>query len=128
MNKQYIIDVANTILQQIKAMTPVNVFFSWGVSKLTAQSFYLDDMLMAALIMQVNGFNFSGLVIITLDECVDYYRIYTAKDRSMQPELYMTDVDWEMLPNILDELIETGGKSTEEYEKQVDEFLQAKAI
>lgn len=35
---------------------------------------------MAALVMQVNGFQFQGKVYIALDEGSDYYRIYGEKD------------------------------------------------
>ena len=35
---------------------------------------------MAALVMQVNGFQFQGMVYIALGEGSDYYRIYGEKD------------------------------------------------
>lgn len=34
---------------------------------------------MAALVMQVNGFQFQGKIYIALDEGSDYYRIYGRK-------------------------------------------------
>ena len=39
-----------------------------------------EDFTMAALVMQVNGFQFQGKVYIALDEGSDYYRIYGEKD------------------------------------------------
>lgn len=35
---------------------------------------------MAALVMQVNGFQFQGKIYIALDEGSDYYHIYGEKD------------------------------------------------
>ena len=35
---------------------------------------------MAALVMQMNGFQFQGKVYIALDESSDYYCIYGEKD------------------------------------------------
>ena len=39
-----------------------------------------EDFTMAALVMQVNGFQFQVKVYIALDEGSDYYRIYGEKD------------------------------------------------
>ena len=64
--------------------TPIDVINSWGISKMYATQIVKNvngkDFTMAALVMQVNGFQFHGKVYIALDEGTDYYRIYGEKD------------------------------------------------
>lgn len=75
------------------------------------------DFAMAALVMQVNGFNFKGKLYIALDEGSDYYRIYLEKNGKLIEEKH--DIGFEELGGILDDLIETGGLTKEEYHKKV---------
>ena len=60
--------------------TPIDVINSWGISKMFATQIVKnvngEDFTMAALVMQVNGFQFQGKIYIALDEGSDYYRIY----------------------------------------------------
>ena len=60
--------------------TPIDVINSWGISKMYATQIVKnvngEDFTMAALVMQVNGFQFQGKIYIALDEGSDYYRIY----------------------------------------------------
>ena len=64
--------------------TPIDVINSWGISKMYATQIVKnvngEDFTMAALVMQVDGFQFQGKVYIALDEGTDYYRIYGEKD------------------------------------------------
>ena len=64
--------------------TPIDVINSWGISKMYATQIVKnvngEDFTMAALIMQVDGFQFQGKVYIAMDEGTDYYRIYGEKD------------------------------------------------
>lgn len=64
--------------------TPIDVINSWGISKMYATQIVKnvngEDFTMAALVMQVDGFQFQGKVYIALDEGSDYYRIYGEKD------------------------------------------------
>ena len=110
-----------TILQQLAGTTAVNVFSSWGVSKMHETQIVMPvngmDFAMAALVMQVNGFNFKGKRYVALDEESDYYRIYLEKDGKLIEEKY--DIGFEELGGILDDLIETGGLTKEVYHKKV---------
>ena len=64
--------------------TPIDVINSWSISKMYATQIVKnvngEDFTMAALVMQVDGFQFQGKVYIALDEGSDYYRIYGEKD------------------------------------------------
>lgn len=76
-----------------------------------------EDFTMAALVMQVNGFQFQVKVYIALDEGSDYYRIYGEKD-GMTKE-YHHDISFD----VLDSMIETGGMTKEEYQAKVKDFV-----
>ena len=67
---------------------------------------------MAALVMQVNGFQFQGKVYIALDEGSDYYRIYGEKNGTTKE--YHHDIAFDELGDVLDSMIETGGMTKEE--------------
>ena len=57
---------------------PIDIINSWGISKMyttqIVKNVNSEDFTMAALVMQVNGFQFQGKVYIALDEGSDYYR------------------------------------------------------
>lgn len=57
--------------------TPIDIINSWGISKMYAtqivKNVNSENFTMAALVMQVNGFQFQGKVYIALDEGSDYY-------------------------------------------------------
>ena len=57
---------------------PIDIINSWGISKMYAtqivKNVNSEDFTMAALVMQVNGFQFQGKVYIALDKGSDYYR------------------------------------------------------
>ena len=67
---------------------------------------------MAALVMQVNGFQIQGKIYIALDEDSDYYRIYGEKDGTTKE--YHHDIAFDELGDVIDSMIETGGMTKEE--------------
>ena len=71
MDKEYIMDVAQTIKSQLFGTTEISVLMSWGIEKFIATE-YKD---MPALKFKVNGRLFSGIVLIALNGS-DYYEIY----------------------------------------------------
>ena len=66
---------------------------------------------MAALVMQVNGFQFQGKIYIALDEGSDYYRIYGEKDGTTKEYIMIA---FDELGDVIDSMIETGGMTKEE--------------
>ena len=97
--------------------TPIDVINSWGISKMYATQIIKningENFTMAALVMQVNGFQFQGMVYIALGEGSDYYRIYGEKDGATKE--YHHDIAFDELGDVLDSMIETGGMTKEEY-------------
>lgn len=94
--------VAETILQQIRASIPADVFFSWGISSLSCLSFRN----MPSLQLVVNGFKHKGVVIIALNEMSDYYDIYFSEKGTYK--IVAQDIDCESLGSTIDRLVETG--------------------
>ena len=98
--------------------TPIDIINSWGISKMYATQIIKnvngEDFTMAALVMQVNGFQFQGKVYIALDEGSDYYRIYGEKNGTTKE--YHHDIAFDELDDVLDSMIETGGMTKEEYQ------------
>lgn len=84
-----------------------------------------EDFTMAALVMQVNGFQFQGKIYIALDEGSDYYRIYGEKDGTTKE--YHHDIAFDELGDVLDSMIETGGMTKEEYQAKVKDFAWLKS-
>lgn len=87
--------------------TPIDIINSWGISKMYATQIIKnvngEDFTMAALVMQVNGFQFQGKVYIALDEGSDYYRIYGEKDGTTKE--YHHDIAFDELGDVLDSMI-----------------------
>ncbi len=109
MDKEYVMQIADTIRQQLLATTPMNVIWSWGALHGFNATVYKD---MATLMFKVNGRLFKGHVLVAYNE-MDYYEIYL-KDadgiRLAHPEVY-----FDQLGDIIDETIERG-TDTKEYE------------
>ena len=105
--------------------TPIDIINSWGISKMYATQIVKnvngENFTMAALVMQVNGFQFQGEVYIALDEGSDYYRIYGEKDGTTKE--YHHDIAFDELGDVLDSMIETGGMTKEEYQAKVKDFV-----
>ena len=125
LDKDYVRSVVNTIFSQLLHTTPIDVVNSWGISKMYATQIVKnvnnEDFAMVALVMQVNGFQFQGLVYIALDEGSDYYRVYGEKDGVTKE--YHHDISFDELGSVLDTMIETGGMTKEEYQAKVNDFV-----
>lgn len=93
--------------------TPIDVINSWGISKMYATRIVKnvngENFTMAALVKQVNDFQFQGKVYIALDESSDYYRIFGEKDATTKE--YHHNIAFDELGDVLDLMIETGGMS-----------------
>lgn len=126
LDKEHVLSVVRTILAQLIGTTSSDIIGSWGVSKFYAiqivKTFDEVEVSMAALVMQVNGFQFKGTVYVALDEGSDYYRIYGEKDGISKE--YYSDVSFDELGDKLDSMIETGNMTEEEYQQQIDYYLQ----
>ena len=121
LDREHVRSVVNTIFSQLLHTTSMDVINSWGISSINATQINIEDFAMAALALQVNGFQFQGNVYIALDEGSDYYRIYGERNGVTQE--YHRDIAFDELGNVLDSMIETGGMTQEEYQEKVKHFI-----
>lgn len=109
MDKEYVMQIAQTIKMQLVSMTPMPVFMSWGVTEFAATVF--KDL--PALRLEVNGRLHTGYVIIALNGS-DYYEVYLLKGANS--ECVNEEVCFDELGDIIDRAIESG-TDKEEYDK-----------
>ena len=109
MEKEYVMQVAQIIKEQLVALTPMTVLMSWSISELAATIF--KDL--PALRIKVNGLLHAGYVIIALNGS-DYYEVYLLKDKDV--ECVNEEVCFNELGDVIDRAIECG-TDKEKYEK-----------
>ncbi|KAB6146930.1 hypothetical protein LDZ77_07635 [Bacteroides xylanisolvens] len=106
MDKEYILQVAETAKNQLLTITPMNVVLSWGVKKFIATVFKE----MPALKFRVNGRLFKGDVVVALNGS-DYYEIYLVNDQEAK---CITDrAFYDEVGEIIDRAIERGTNKAE---------------
>lgn len=101
MDKEYVMQIAQTIKMQLVSMTPMPVFMSWGVTEFAATIF--KDL--PALRLEVNGRLHTGYVIIALNGS-DYYEVYLLKGANS--ECVNEEVYFDELGDVIDRAIESG--------------------
>ena len=107
MDKDYVMQTANTIAQQLLATTRQNVLFSWGAFYGFRAAIYKD---MAALKFKVNGRLFQGDVIIAYNEN-DTYEVYLKNEGGTR--LVKDDVYFDEMGEVIDVAIERGENKAE---------------
>ena len=107
MDKDYVMQIANTIAQQLIGTTPANVICSWGAFYGFRATIYRD---MAALKFRVNGRLFQGDVIIAYNEN-DTYEVYLKNEDGTR--LVKDDVYFDEMSEVIDVAIERGDNEAE---------------
>lgn len=116
MEKEYVMQVAKTIREQLVVLTPMPVFMSWGIDEFAA-TIYKD---LPALRIKVNGRLHKGYVIIALNGS-DYYEVYLQKGKNV--ECIDEEVFFEDLGDVIDRAIESGTDKAE-YDKFCEQERQ----
>lgn len=109
MEKEYVMQVAQTIREQLVALTPIPVLMSWGIEEYAA-TLYKD---MPALRFKVNGHLHAGYVIVALNGS-DYYEVYLLDGTGAR--CINEEVCFDELGDVIDEAIERG-TDKEEYDR-----------
>jgi len=126
MNEEYVMQTAQTIRQQLWAMTPFSILMSWGITQLVATTFRN----LPALRMKVNGRLHSGYVIIALNGS-DYYEVYLMKQKDGEAECVHNEVCFDELGDVIDCAIESG-TDKEEYDRfcslQIAVLVKAQSV
>ena len=128
LKKRQIGRVVCTILQQLAITTPVNVVYSWGITNKTATQIKVSmngrKRFIAAVTMEVYGFNYCGKLYITLNSVKQVFGLYTEKNGILHEE--NSDIPFGELGKVLDAIIETGGRSQQEHYQRLQEFLHGR--
>lgn len=106
MDKEHVLQVAETTKNQLLATTPMNVILSWGVEKFIATIFKE----MPALKFSVNGRLFKGFVIVALNGN-DYYEIYLMNYQ--EAKCVTNRAFFDQIGEIIDRAIESGTNKAE---------------
>lgn len=106
MNKEYVMNVAKTIKEQLVSLTAMPILVSWDIKEFVATIY--DDM--PALRLKVNGRLHAGYVIIALNGS-DYYEVYLQNDKGT--ECVNEEVYFDELGDVIDRAIESGTDKAE---------------
>lgn len=115
MEKEYVMQVAETIHEQLLSLTPMSVLMSWGIEEFAA-TIYKN---MPALRIKVNGRLHAGYVIVALNGS-DYYEVYLLN--GVGEECINDEVCFDELGDVIDRAIERGGDKAE-YDKFCEQQL-----
>jgi len=115
MEKEYVMQVAETIHEQLLSLTPMSVLMSWGIEEFAA-TIYKN---MPALRIKVNGRLHAGYVIVALNGS-DYYEVYLLNGVGV--ECINDEVCFDELGDVIDRAIERGGDKAE-YDKFCEQQL-----
>lgn len=125
LRKRQIGRTACTILQQLALTTPLNVVYSWGITnKVATQIEIMTDgveQTVAALMMDVNGFNYQGKLHVTNNHAKRTFDLYSEQNGLLHEE--KKSIAYKDLGQVLDAVIETGGMTHEEYREKVRHFI-----
>ena len=115
-----------TILQQLALTTPLNVVYSWGVTnKVATQIEIMVDGMekkVAALMMDVNGFNYQGMHYVTNNRVKQTFGLYSERNGMLHEE--NENIAFKDLGQVLDAVIETGGMSQQEHLQRLREYAK----
>lgn len=115
-----------TILQQLALTTPLNVVYSWGVTNKDATQIEITvdgmEKAVAALMMDVNGFNYQGRLYVTNNRVKQTFGLYSERNGMLHEE--NENIAFKDLGQVLDAVIETGGMSQQEHLQRLREYAK----
>ena len=115
-----------TILQQLALTTPLNVVYGWGVTNKVATQIEITvdgmERTVAALMMDVNGFNYQGRLYVTNNRVKQTFGLYSERNGMLHEE--NENIAFKDLGQVLDAVIETGGMSQQEHLQRLREYAK----
>ena len=115
-----------TILQQLALTTPLNVVYSWGVTNKVATQIEITvdgiEKKVAALMMDVNGFNYQGRLYVTNNRVKQTLGLYSERNGMLHEE--NENIAYKDLGQVLDTVIETGGMSQQKHLERLREYAK----
>ncbi|KIP60694.1 hypothetical protein ST45_10415 [Prevotella pectinovora] len=126
LSKKQIGRAACTILQQLALTTPLNVVYSWRITnKVATQIEIMVDGMeknVAALMMDVNGFNYQGRLYVTNNRVKQTFGLYSERNGMLHEE--NENIAFKDLGQVLDAVIETGGMSQQKHLQRLREYAK----
>ena len=115
-----------TILQQLALTTPLNVVYGWGVTNKVATQIEITvdgmEKNVAALMMDVNGFNYQGRLYVTNNRVKQTFGLYSERNGMLHEE--NENIAFKDLGQVLDAVIETGGMSQQKHLQRLREYAK----
>lgn len=113
-----------TILQQLALTIPLNVVYSWVITNMVATQIEIIvdgvEQPVAALMMDVNGFNYQGRLYVTNNRVKQTFGLYSEQNGMLHEE--KKSIAYKDLGQVLDAVIETGGMSQQEHLRRLREY------
>ena len=126
LRKKQIGRAACTILQQLALTTPLNVVYNWGVTNKVATQIEITvdgmERTVAALMMDVNGFNYQGRLYVTNNRVKQTFGLYSERNGMLHEE--NENIAFKDLGQVLDAVIETGGMSQQKHLQRLREYAK----
>ena len=126
LSKKQIRRAACTILQQLALTTPLNVVYSWGITNKVATQIEITvdgmEKTVAALMMDVNGFNYQGRLYVTNNRVKQTFGLYSERNGMLHEE--NENIAFKDLGQVLDAVIETGGMSQQKHLERLREYAK----
>ena len=126
LRKKQIGRAACTILQQLALTTPLNVVYSWGVTNKVATQIEITvdgmERTVAALMMDVNGFNYQGRLYVINNRVKQTFGLYSEQNGMLHEE--NENIAFKDLGQVLDAVIETGGMSQQKHLQRLREYAK----
>lgn len=126
LRKKQIGRAACTILQQLALTTPLNVVYGWGVTNKVATQIEITvdgmEKNVAALMMDVNGFNYQGRLYVTNNRVKQTFDLYSEQNGMLHKE--NENIAYKDLGQVLDAVIETGGMSQQEHLQRLRKYAK----
>ena len=126
LRKKQIGKTVRTILQQLAFTTPLNVVYSWGITNKVATQIEITvdgmEKTMAALMMDVNGFNYQGRLYVTNNRVKQTFGLYSERNGMLHEE--NENIAFKDLGQVLDAVIETGGMSQQKHLQRLREYAK----
>lgn len=126
LRKKQIGRAACTILQQLALTTPLNVVYGWGVTNKVATQIEITvdgmEKTVAALMMDVNGFNYQGRLYVTNNRVKQTFGLYSERNGMLHEE--NENIAFKDLGQVLDAVIETGGMSQQKHLQRLREYAK----
>lgn len=128
MDKSYLMQVAQTAMEQILCEVGSNVVASWGVHGWGCGTIKnINGVICPCLILKVSGLIHTGLVVVALNEASDVYEVRLMTQTGEPVGEWQLDVYCDMLGSLIDSLVERPvGMTDKDYRElsELDSFVK----